>query len=143
MTLLIGECAARNSPSHLHELGHVPYADLAPLGGGGQEVRAAAETVAGDLIGAVGAGELGGAGRQGDGQRDVLSVLPFHKRAVGGMSLVLGPGGGGGRGGEQEGGEFSSGEKQKKLPENTTPSTPRPTPVNPLLLIWLTAINIL
>lgn len=96
MTLLIGECAPRNSPSHLHELGHVPYADLAPLGGGGQEVRAAAETVAGDLIGAVGAGELGGAGRQGDGQRDVLSVLPFHKRTVGGMSLVLGPGGGGG-----------------------------------------------
>lgn len=103
MTLLIRECAPRNSPSHLHELGHVPYADLAPLGGGGQEVRAAAETVAGDLIGAVGAGELGGAGRQGDGQRDVLSVLPFHKRTVGGMSLVLGPGGG--RGEEREGGK--------------------------------------
>lgn len=103
MTLFICECAPRNSPSHLHELGHVPYADLAPLGGGGQEVRAAAETVAGDLIGAVGAGELGGAGRQGDGQRDVLSVLPFHKWTVGGMSLVLGPGGGGEE--EREGGK--------------------------------------
>lgn len=57
-------------------------------------MRAAAEAVAGDLIRAVRAGELRRAGRQGDRQRDVLSVLAFDKRTVGGMSLVLRPGGG-------------------------------------------------
>lgn len=82
---------SETSPLYLHELGHVPDADLAPLGGGGEKVRAAAEAVAGDLIGAVGAGELGGAGGQSDGQRNVLGVFSLDERAVGRVALVLRP----------------------------------------------------
>lgn len=76
----------------LHHLGDVPDADLSPLGGRRQELRTAAKTVAGDLVGAVGAaGELGGAGGQRHRQRHVLRVLALHERTVGGMSLVFGP----------------------------------------------------
>lgn len=77
--------------AYLHELGHVPYADLAPLGGSRQEVRAAAEAVAGDLVRAVRTGELRWARRQGDRQWNVLRVLTLHKRTVGGMSLMFRP----------------------------------------------------
>lgn len=54
-------------------------------------MRAAAKAIAGDLIGAVGAGELGGACGQSDGQRNVLGVFSLDERAVGRVALVLGP----------------------------------------------------
>ena len=79
--------------AYLHHLGYIPDANLAPLGGGCQEVGTAAEAVARDLVGAVGAaGELGRAGGQRHRQRHVLRVLALHKWTVGGMSLVLRPG---------------------------------------------------
>lgn len=79
------------SPLYLHELGHVPHADLSSLGGCGEKVGAASEAVAGDLVGAVGAGELGGAGGQSDGQRNVLGVFSLDKGAIGRVALVLRP----------------------------------------------------
>lgn len=50
----------------LHQFGDIPDADLAPLSGSSQELRTAAEAVAGDLVRAVGAvGKLRRAGCQG------------------------------------------------------------------------------
>lgn len=78
--------------SDLHHLGDVPDADLSPLGGRRQKLRTAAKTVAGYLVGAVGAaGELGGTGGQRHRQRHILRVLALHERTVGRMSLVFGP----------------------------------------------------
>lgn len=80
--------------SDLHHFGDIPDANLAPLGGSSQELRAAAEAVARDLVRTVRAvGKLGGAGRQCHWQRHVLRVLALHKWTIRWMSLVFGPGG--------------------------------------------------
>lgn len=78
--------------SDLHHFGDVPDADLAPPGGGSQELRAASEAVTGDLVRAVRpVGKLSGARRQRHRQRDVLRVLALHKRTVGRVALMFGP----------------------------------------------------
>lgn len=80
-----------NSWTYLHELGNVPYANLPPLGCCSKKMRAATEPVAHDLIWPIWAGELGRAGGQGDGERNILGVLSFYERTVGRMALMLGP----------------------------------------------------
>lgn len=79
------------SRTYLHELGNVPYANFPPLGCCSKKMRAATEPVAHDLIRPICVGKLGGAGGQGDGERNILGVLSFHERTVGRMALMLGP----------------------------------------------------
>lgn len=76
---------------HLHEFGDVPYADLPTFGGSSKKLWAAPRAKARYSVSSVCRRKLCRTRCQRDWQGHILGVLAFHKRAVGGMSLMFRP----------------------------------------------------